>query len=253
MKNEPNYGLLAGVCLAGVLAASSASAVTYTGSSGSLAASVDFSINGSGQLVVTLSNTSGSDALNNPDLLGAVFFDLAGNPALTPVSGVLNTGSHIFVGGVQQSDAVIGGEWAYGSSLSGAPLGAKQGISGVGFGLSYNSLFPGGPLPNDGGSPPDGPAYSLTSAGDNTSTGNGVMTTVGIIKSSVVFTLSGLPANFNLNTGIADVNFQYGTSLTDAPNVPGLPPQGGLPDGGSTVLLLGSALSGLGLIRRKLK
>ncbi len=250
MKNEPNYGLLAGVCLAGVLAASSASAVTYTGSSGSLAASVDFSINGSGQLVVTLSNTSGSDALNNPDLLGAVFFDLAGNPALTPVSGVLNTGSHIFVGGVQQSDAVIGGEWAYGSSLSGAPLGAKQGISGVGFGLSYNSLFPGGPLPNDGGSPPDGPAYSLTSAGDNTSTGNGVMTTVGIIKSSVVFNLN-VSGCFNFITLADSLVFQWGTSLTEGAGGPGLPPQGSVPDGGTTAVLLGAVLSGFALLRRK--
>src|SRR5260221_14460361 len=160
MKNEPNYGLLAGVCLAGVLAASSASAVTYTGSSGSLAASVDFSINGSGQLVVTLSNTSGSDALNNPDLLGAVFFDLAGNPALTPVSGVLNTGSHIFVGGVQQSDAVIGGEWAYWRGPFGGPPRGKKRVVWGGVGLGFkNIFFLGAPPPTLRG-PPDRPPLS---------------------------------------------------------------------------------------------
>jgi len=47
---------------------------------------------------------------------------------------------------------------------------------------------------------------------------------------------------------------QYGLSGTWVLNgtPPGLPPTG-VPDGGATVLLLGAALSGLGLIRRKLK
>lgn len=48
---------------------------------------------------------------------------------------------------------------------------------------------------------------------------------------------------------VNNVQFSFGTN-PDSPTIPGTPP--GVPDGGTTVLLLGAALSGLGLIRRKL-
>ncbi len=215
-----------------------------------LAASVSFDIVG-GNLVVTLSNTSRDDALHNPDLLGAVFFDMAGNPSLSRISGELTAGSHIYVGGAQKPDQAIGGEWAYNGNLQGAPHGAKEGISAVGFSLFGSSdLFPGNRLKWDGGNPPDGPGYSLTSAGDNPSTGSGVMTTVGIIKSSVLFTLGNLPAGFDPARDISNVSFQYGTTLTDA-NItpPGTKPPG-VPDGASTLALVGLTLLGLNVLRR---
>jgi hypothetical protein len=53
----------------------------------------------------------------------------------------------------------------------------------------------------------------------------------------------------NPDSSITDIVFSFGTTAGD--NVPVNPPRG-VPDGGTTVLMLGAALSGLGLIRRKL-
>jgi hypothetical protein len=65
-------------------------------------------------------------------------------------------------------------------------------------------------------------------------------------------------ATFKLNipgmstdTIINNVVFSFGTTAgDDVPGVPGRPPT--IPDGGTTVMLLGGALSGLALLRRKL-
>jgi hypothetical protein len=65
---------------------------------------------------------------------------------------------------------------------------------------------------------------------------------------TVSFTLNvpGLTADSAIN----DVVFSFGT--TDGNNVTGVPGVQEVPEGGTTVILLGAALSGLGLIRRKL-
>ena len=56
-------------------------------------------------------------------------------------------------------------------------------------------------------------------AGNDPATGNTPVTgTNALNKNSVVFTLSGLPAGFDLDC-ITNVNWQYGTSLTE-PNIP---------------------------------
>ena len=52
----------------------------------------------------------------------------------------------------------------------------------------------------------------------------------------------------NADTLVNDVVFSFGT--TPGGNVPVNPPT--VPDGGTTIMFLGAALSGLGLIRRKL-
>lgn len=101
-----------------------------------------------------------------------------------------------------------------------APRGTQYGVSASGFGLfGPGDVFPGGNLA--GPVDPDGPQYGITSAGDNINTGNGGTQTP-LIKNAVVITLSGLPAGFDPEARITDVNFQYGTSLNE-PNldVPG--------------------------------
>lgn len=190
-----------------------AAPVTFTGTLGSLASSATFDTSGN-NLVVTLTNISTADVLIPSDVLTAVFFD--SGATLTPQSALLNAGSTVFFG--SDGGGNVGGEWAYGSGLAGAPGGATQGISSSGFGLFGAGNFNGPDL-----EPPaavDGVQYGITSAGDNPATGNAAVTgNNALIQNSVVFTLSGLPAGFDPFASISHVSFQYGTALTE-PNIP---------------------------------
>lgn len=200
--------------LAAVAFAQPASAaVTFTGSSGTLAASATFDIVAAGSLKVTLTNTSGFDALVPADLLSTVFFS-SGSVVFTPVSATLAPGSTVFFG--PDGGGNVGGEWAYASGFAG-PGGATSGISSSGFGLFGASNFGGPDL--DPPNAVNGMNYGITSAGDNTATGNAQLTGgEPFIKNSVNFMLS-YTGNFAL-TDISRVSFQYGTSLTE-PNIPG--------------------------------
>jgi hypothetical protein len=237
--------LAVGVVMVGVLAfASGASAYLFQASDGNLAASVDFVTSG-GDLVVTLTNTSSNDVLIPSEVLTAVFFDVIGVGSLTPVSALLN-GSTVFFG--PNGGGNVGGEWAYGSGLAGAPELATEGISSSGFGLFGGPNFVGSNLQDPVAV--DGLNYGITSAGDNTGTGNAQVTgNVALIRNSVVFTLSGLPNSFvPSSSSITHIVFQYGTALTE----PHFPPSEKLPEP-ATVLLLGAGLAGLGILRWRKK
>jgi hypothetical protein len=214
-------------------------AATFSGSSGNLSASADFIVQGT-NLVVTLSNTGSADALVPADVLTAVFFNIAGNPTLTPLSAVLNSGSTVYYDPQgQPAGGVVGGEWAYGGGLSGAPSGATWGISSSGFGLFGGANFGGPNLAGPGNGAVNGLQYGILSAGDNFATGNGgISGTDGLIWNSVVFTLSGISSGFDPSSGITNVSFQYGTALTE-PNVSSVPEP-------SLTLLLGLGLVVLG-------
>jgi hypothetical protein len=213
---------LLSLAMCGLGAAQSASAVTFATASGPIAASVSFNLVG-GNLEVILTNTGTGDVTAPNQVLTAVFFDISGaDPTLNPLSAVLNGGSTVFYDADgQPAGGVVGGEWAYASGLSGAPLGADYGISSSGFGLfGPGDLFPGADLEDPVS--PDGVQYGLLSAGDNTATGNGGITgSGGLIKNSVKFTLDSVPTGF-LVSQISNVSFQYGTGL-DEPNIPAIP------------------------------
>jgi hypothetical protein len=226
---------------------SSAVPITFVGTSGSLNASATFSTSGA-NLIVALANTSAVDVTAPGSVLTGVFFTLAGDPTLGRVSAVLNGGSSVFYDADgQPAGGVVGGEWAYVNHLAGAPGGADEGISSSGLGLFGAANFPGADLAGPPSGAVNGVQYGLLSAGDNTASGNGGITgSEGLIKNSVIFTLSGLPSLFDPGaTGaITRVSFQYGTDLRE-PNVPGVPagtPQS-VPEPG-VLGLLGAGLFG---------
>lgn len=233
-----------------------ASLITFSGSgisgaSGAqLSASAQFDTSGS-NLVITLTNTSTEDVLLQPDILTAVFFDVGGALlGLDSMSGsaVVPLGSIVLFGGTDPG-GVVGGEWGYAEGIGGALFGAtggllnqQYGISSSGFGVFGGPTFPGSNLDPPGAL--DGLNYGITSAGDNPLTGQSAVTgSSPLIKNSVVFTLAGLPVNFDPSTQISNVWFQYGTALT--PTDPGF--EGNVP-GPSAMSLL--ALAGLVARRR---
>jgi hypothetical protein len=233
-----------------------AEAVTYSGSAGTLSATVSFEVNG-GDLVVTLTNTSPNDVLVPTDVLTAVFFGAAGNPLFTRTSATLDAGSTTIQtpggsGSGTDSGGVVGGEWAYLNSLS--VSGNNEGISATGLGLfGPGQVFPGSNL--EGPASPDGLQYGIASAGDNVGTGNGGVQNNTLIKNSVVFHL-GLNGNtFDPLTDITSVSFLYGTSLTDiiitGDCVDCPPPVTRVPEPGMLTLLGGSTLGLLGLSWRR--
>ena len=205
-----------------------------------LSASVEFLLVG-GNLQVTLTN-SGADVFAPSDVLTAVFFNIAGNPALSSESALLNSGSTVLFGSAP--GGIVGGEWAYGRGLAGAPGGANQGISSSGLDdLFGGPTFPGDNLQGPPSGAVDGVQYGITSGLDNSTTGNQKVTgSEALIQNSVIFTLGGLPDGFTLDD-ISNVSFQYGTDL-DEPNTTPVPEPG-------TLLLLGSGLVSIGIWGRK--
>jgi len=205
--------------------------VIWSGSSGQLAASAEFSVVGN-VLTVRLSNTSSHDVLVPGDVLTGVFFGVNGaRPALTPVSAVAPAG-HVVLFGTTDPGGVVSGEWAYVTGHSSSPGGLHYGISSSGLGIfGPSNLFPGG-TNLQGPSSPNGLEYGITSAGDNPATGNTPVTgTQALIKNAVVFTFSGA-AGFDTSR-INDVIFQYGTALYE-PSYPGAP---NVPAPGSAALI----------------
>jgi hypothetical protein len=183
---------------------------TFSGSSGNLAASATFTTSGN-TLTVVLTNTATADVMVPSEVLTALFFSWIppNDPVgFTPVSAVLTAGSTVFFG--PDGGGNVGGEWAY----NGTP-----GISSAGFGLfGPGDLFGGPNL--QGPASPDGLQYGITSAGDNTATGNAAVTGGNaLIKNSVTFTLSA-PAGYDLDahsflTRLTGVRAQYGTGLDE--------------------------------------
>jgi hypothetical protein len=203
-------GILAATSLSATAAASFGGSAVNPATGQTLSATADFDILSGNQLKVTLSNV-GDAVLAPSDILTAVFFDLNGVGTLTPVSAVLNTGS-ILLNGPAPAGTTLGDYWAYQAGLSGVPNGATRGIAGVGFGLFGQGNF-GANSQNV-----DGFDYGIIH-GDG-STGNDHIPTTPLENNSVVFTLSGLPANFTFSD-IGNVGFQYGTTLS--PSEPFIP------------------------------
>lgn len=223
------------VCIGGTL--DPALAITFTATDGGLlSASAAFTLS-SGTLTVVLTNTGG-EVSNPSQILTALFFSSSGT--LTPVSATLSGGSTVFFG--PDGGGNVGGEWAYGSSLAGAPLGATQGISSSGFSLFGAANFGGANL--EGPIAVNGMNYGLVSGADDLTLGNAAVTGgFPLIQNQVTFTLTAGGA-FTL-ASLSNVSFQYGTALTE-PNIH----NGQLPEPAS-LLLLGFGLIVLGIWKNR--
>jgi hypothetical protein len=186
-----------------------AAPVLFTGSSGSLAATVSFDIVGS-QLQVVLSNTATGDVLVPTDVLTAVFFNITGNPLLTRSSAISGGPTYLGSTNVSGAGTAIGGEWTYLNGLS--QYSANSGISSSGLGIfGPGDRFPG--LNLAGPESPNGLEYGLASAGDNPATGNAGILDEELTKSSVSFLLT-TSSPFDLSA-ISNVTFQYGSALSE--------------------------------------
>ena len=204
--------VLASTALA-IIAVSSFNAgasVVFGSASANLAATASFDIVG-GKLEMVLSNTSTADTLVPSDVLTGVFFNLAGNPALTRLSAVANGPTYRRTTFVSGAGTVLGGEWGYRNGLT--QYAANSGISSTGLGLfGPHDLFPGPNLADS--SSPGGMSYGIASAGDILSTGYGGLLSNELTHNSVTFVLGGLAPRFSLSD-IGHVTFQYGTSLSE--------------------------------------
>lgn len=248
------YVLASFIAAASVSSLEATAGAVYTGSSGSLAASVSFEKIGT-DLQVILTNTSMADVMIPSDVLTSVFFNIAGNPLLGSTSAILTSGSTVFFD-TQPVGGVVGGEWGYLNGLN--QYGANSGISSSGYGVFGQATFPGANL----GDPLalDGLQYGITSAGDNSTTGNSAVTggnasgngSNELIQNSVTFMLSGFNGSLS---DIGKITFQYGTALNE-PHFTGKCITGcttttdEIPEPG-ILLLLGIGVVGLGLSRRR--
>jgi len=213
-----------------------AAGVIWSGTSGNLAASAEFSVVGD-ILSVRLSNTSTHDVLVPADVLTGVFFGVSGTaPTFTRLSAVVPSG-HTVLFGTTNPGGVVSGEWGYVTGKAGAPGGLHYGISAAGLGLfGPGDIFPGG-TNLQGPVNLNGLEYGITSAGDNPATGNTPVTgTQALIKSAVVFTFSGA-TGFDTNR-VNGVIFQYGTALYE----PSYPGSSNVPAPGSVALIGVAAL-----------
>ena len=232
--------------------------VTYTATSAgnapgkTLHASATFVISNQ-YLFVTLLNNGTYDPSGPADILTSIFFKIAGDPALTPVSAQLGPDASVIAHSLPLGfDGDVGSGWAYGNDLANTKKDAKagnvfEGISSVGFKwFKANDLFPGEKLPGAGH--PGGVDFGVTTLNDLYGNNKGGLKNKALIQAEVVFTLADLPQGFEY-TDISNVTFQYGTDLKEF-DIQGFV-YGQVPEPSTISLTVAGLLGALTLARRR--
>jgi hypothetical protein len=194
----------------------------YAGNNNPLSASVTFTVSGS-NLLVQLTNTATSATLTPSDVLTGLLWTMSPNTTLMPVSAVLGSGASMlyYTGSTTITPTTnIGGEYAYGTSFTGGLAGFNHGISAAGLSGTFGNGNPRfGSTNLVGQTNVGGLDFGLLGSGSLANANNGVLNSDGLVQSSVVFTLSGLGSNFNLDS-ISDIRFFYGTGLAETQLTP---------------------------------
>ncbi len=210
-----------------------ANAAVFSFSAGGRAASADFEIVG-GNLQLILSNLGTDPGTARPPgwdptyiLTGLTFHYDGGD--LIPGNATFSTSwSH------PESGTTIGDHWAFANALQGATT--LRGIATAGF---YGNLGHGA----FGSNPQNIDGYSDGIVNFSQANGNGRIPQASLVNNSITFTFVGAGGLTTLSeSDFSEVTFLYGTALGEYRH--------GAPDGGCTVLLMGSALMGLGLLRK---
>ena len=202
-------GLAAGVTVLGLvlrLPSDATASITFAGSDSSHSAQATFGVDGSGDLIVTISNMQSTTGIfTQTNVLTALFFSVTGDPTLTPLSA--STGASK----VWHPDGTnMGQNWEYLANKSGLGSSVTQhdGISATGFNIFGQGNF----CTSGSGKNVDGVGWGLMPQTTTNFTYDGFSTTP-FIQSTAVFILSGFGSTSLSNIG--KVEFQYGTSLCD--------------------------------------
>jgi len=202
-------------------------------------------------LIVTLSNLGTFDPSVPADILTSIFFKINGDPALTPVSAELGPDASVIAHPLPIGfDGDVGGEWAYRNNLTGAPLGANEGISTIGLKwFKTKDLFPGPNL--QGPKAPAGVRFGVTTIDDLYGNNKGGLKNQGLIQAEVIFTLASLPEGFEY-TDISNVTFQYGANLKQPDILGYVESHGQIPEPSTISLVALGLLGALTLARRRM-
>ena len=184
------YQFFAALILAALLTCPAYGSVTATASSaGGHAAQAVFDVV-DGNLIIKVTNLSKRDATSKRDILTGIYFDTSKPMSLKYLNAGKGEKSRMLRGGDPSS---LKDKWAFASgSKSLQASGSRYGLGTVSMGGLFSGV--------------KGANFGLTSANDNASTFGKQL-----LKNEIVFVLTGLPRNFDPETGITGVVFQYGT------------------------------------------
>ena len=228
---------------------------TGTGGNSNLKAQAIFNFSGN-TLTITLSNTATVNPISTAGALTGLFWDLTGNPTLTPVSALVAPGSTLIQSANCNVNCTgvtnVGGEFSYAAGGLSSLAGDDRGIASAGY-LNANTSagnFNGTNLENPNSL--NGGEFGILPASFVAFSGNGGLDGETMIRNSVIFTLTGV--NGLTASSVSSVYFTYGTSQPSEPNFPGtlVPPQGSTVPEPTSMMLFGTvaAITGLGLRKR---